>query len=196
MHLFGGWGGGGGGYYQPIDGGGGGGGSVGGQNPQSDQGKKPPCGEPPWDEAIGPNGINNQLLNPIGVEYKWENKDTYTITNPGSFRDFEGRLKTNGWEKFSSDPLPEHWGYDDYRKQYKGEKYNGEWYHVSIKRPGYFLPKWGFVFTPEKPPEDFTLHWEEAEPGSLGHGANWLGSKIFGIRIKAFNPCTPKVVGR
>ncbi|MBK8316394.1 MAG: hypothetical protein IPL01_21215 [Acidobacteria bacterium] len=99
---------------------------------QNQQEKNQPCGEPPWDQAIGPNGIYNQLLNPIGVAHNWiENAHTYRITNSGSFSDFEGRVKVNGWERFSNDPHLDHWGDNDYRKQY-----NGEWYHFSMGRPG------------------------------------------------------------
>jgi hypothetical protein len=145
----------------------------------------PPCGEPPWEQVIGPNGIFNRLLNPIGVEHTWTgDRHSYTVTKPGSFTDFEGRVKANGWENFSTDPHPDHWGDNDYRKQY-----NGEWYHLSMKRPG-------SDFNPDiAGPARFSLHWEEAKPGSTGHFLNFLGSKLSGIPIKAFNPCTPKVVG-
>jgi len=145
--------------------------------------KGTPCGEPPWDEATGPNGIRNQLLNPIGIEYKWDNKDIYTIIKPGSFSDFETRLSVNGWEKFSTDPHYKHWGDNDYRKQYKGE-----WYHISLGRPGK-------GFNPDiAGPTRIGLHWEEAKPGSLRHFNNFLSSTIFGIPIKYYHPCAPKPV--
>ncbi|MBK7600582.1 MAG: hypothetical protein IPJ07_19550 [Acidobacteria bacterium] len=168
-------------------GGGGGGGGGGGQqgDMQNQQEKNQPCGEPPWDQAIGPNGIYNQLLNPIGVAHNWiENAHTYRITNSGSFSDFEGRVKVNGWERFSNDPHLDHWGDNDYRKQY-----NGEWYHFSMGRPGK-------NFNPDiAGPVRFSLHWEEAKPGGARHFSNFVASWLFGIPIKAFHPCTRIVVG-
>jgi len=104
--------------------------------------------------------------------------------NPGSFADFEGRLKANGWGKFSTNPHIEHWGDDDYRKQYKGE-----WYHFSMTRPVTTIglgDTVGFVTDPNLPPEGFSIHWEEAKPGSAQHLTNFLWSKFTGIPIWKF----------
>ena len=147
-----------------------------------------PCGRPTWDEATRQGGVNDQLLNPLGLEYTWTGKDhKIDVVSPGSFNEFEARLKANGWEQFGTDPHPDHWGDNDYRKQYKGE-----WYHFSMGRPMlYGKPGTPPTILGSSPPTKYSLHGEEAKPGSLPHFFNFLGSKLWGIPIDTFHnpPC-------
>jgi hypothetical protein len=139
----------------------------------SQQNQKTPCGEPPWDQAIGSNGIFNQVLNPIGIRHDWiQGQHVHTLTEEATLDAIWVRLVRNGWEAFFTDPLPEHWGYVDFRKQYKEE-----WYHLSLKRPGGPAVRWGRPMNAGDP-INLTLHWEEAQPGSLGHGWNWVSAHI------------------
>jgi RHS repeat-associated protein len=169
------------------------------QAAQSDKNKDKgvPCGEPPWDDAIGENGIFNQLVKPLGIRHDWiQGQHVYTVTNEGSIIDFSFRLKANGWEPFITDPLPEHWGYWDFRKQY-----NGEWYHLSLGRPGWEEQRSGKRFNVGDPIR-MTLHWEEAMPGGLTHFANWVSAHILfplnGIRpkMREFRRCPPQGAGK
>lgn len=140
------------------------------------------CEAPTWDELTGPNGIINQLLNPLGIEHTYANeRHNYSITQQGSFRDFTNRLTAQGWERFSTDPHPDHWGMDDYRKQYQGE-----WYHLSIGRPQTYIEGAVPIINWDQPATEFSIHWEEAKPGGVRHFINFLASKSQGIGIKAF----------
>lgn len=185
-----GWNSGGGWWGDEVIGGGGGGG--GGGEGQTEEKTNKPCRPPTWDESIGPNGIFNQLLNPLGINQTWGGREfIYEQTVPSSFRELTTKIIENGWERFSTDPHYKHWGYNDFRTRYKGH-----WYHLSVKRPVFIDYEGGMIIdTPDRPPTGFSIHWEEAKPGSVLHFLNFLGSTLYGIPIKAFHPCTRKVIG-
>jgi hypothetical protein len=123
------------------------------------------------------------------VKQTWdENKQAfqYDQTVPQSFREFKSALKANGWEQFHGDVHPDHLGADDFKKQY-----NGEWYHLSVIRPVVF----NRVFREAqaevsvdstRPPAGFSIHWEEAEPGSLKHLGNKIHSVLTGTEIRHY----------
>jgi RHS repeat-associated protein len=146
------------------------------KNGKKNSKKKAPC-YPNWNQLIGPNGIYNQLLKPLGVKQTWSDPNQmfhYSQTTPRKFGQFVSKLEKTGWEQFYGDPHPDHLGYDDFRKKYKGE-----WYHLSVKRPFVGWAGKGIMLTAGEP-AGFTIHWEEAEPGSLGHLGNKIGSVLTG----------------
>lgn len=148
-----------------------------------------PCGQPTWEQVTGPDGIFNQLLKPLGVEQTWTGaRFVYKQTTTRSYGEFITIAKKLGWDGFSTDPHYKHWGDDDFRKQY-----NGEWYHLSVKRPIDSLPGAGnrYVIDPTAPPLDFSIHWEEARPGSWGHFVNFISSTVTRTPIEQYRGLPP-----
>ena len=143
---------------------------------------------PQWKHLSGSNGLYNQVLKPLGLKWNWnEEKREEEITQfvPRSFAEFTKKLKEEGWQRFYLDFHKDHIGYDDYRKQY-----NGHWFHVSVDRPEITLEH-GPMLLPELPPEKYTIHWEEATPGSIPHFFNKVHSVFSGTEMWVYSGLPP-----
>jgi hypothetical protein len=144
---------------------------------------------PNWDQVKPPDGIYNQLLHPLGVNQTFdrENGFQYSQFIKMSFKEFEKQAVQLGWKQFYFDPHKQHIGFDDFKMKYKGE-----WYHLSVKRPLKIISAgYDIDVDPDAAPPDFSIHMEEAEPGSLAHGYNWVMSKLRGKEILEYRGIPP-----